>query len=109
MLLKVGELAKRSGLTVRALHHYDSIGLLHPSGRSESGYRLYSRDDVARLHGIQTLRLSVSGENLFTITDYSGVDPELPAGTNDKGVLSVTSTGGTSVYPAVRKFMLGVN
>lgn len=56
MLLKVGELAKRSGLTVRALHHYDSIGLLHPSGRSESGYRLYSRDDVARLHGIQTLR-----------------------------------------------------
>ena len=60
-------------------------------------------------YGIQTLRLSVSGENLFTITDYSGVDPELPAGTNDKGVLSVTNTGGTSVYPAVRKFMLGVN
>ncbi len=60
-------------------------------------------------YGIQTLRLSLSGENLFTITDYSGVDPELPADTNDKGVLSVTSTGGTSVYPAVRKFMLGVN
>ena len=60
-------------------------------------------------YGIQTLRLSISGENLFTISDYSGVDPELPAGTNDKGVLSVTNTGGTSVYPAVRKFMLGVN
>jgi DNA-binding transcriptional MerR regulator len=56
MLLKVGELAKRTGVTVRALHHYDSIGLLRPSGRSEGGYRLYSRDDVARLHGIQTLR-----------------------------------------------------
>ncbi|MBP7616462.1 MAG: MerR family transcriptional regulator [Steroidobacteraceae bacterium] len=56
MLLKVGELAKRTGVTVRALHHYDSIGLLRPSGRSESGYRLYNRDDVARLHGIQTLR-----------------------------------------------------
>lgn len=56
MHLKVGELAKRTGLTVRALHHYDSIGLLRPSGHSESGYRLYSRDDVARLHGIQTLR-----------------------------------------------------
>jgi MerR family transcriptional regulator, thiopeptide resistance regulator len=55
-LLKVGELAKRTGLTVRALHHYDSIGLLHPSGRSVGGYRLYNRDDVARLHGIQTLR-----------------------------------------------------
>ena len=56
MLLKVGELARRTGLTVRALHHYDSIGLLHPTGRSDSGYRLYGRDDVARLHGIQTLR-----------------------------------------------------
>jgi len=56
MLLKVGELARRTGLTVRALHHYDSIGLLHPTGRSDSGYRLYSRDDVERLHGIQALR-----------------------------------------------------
>ena len=56
MLLKVGELARRTGLTVRALHHYDSIGLLRPSARSDGGYRLYNRDDVARLHGIQALR-----------------------------------------------------
>lgn len=56
MLLRVGELARRTGFTVRALHHYDSIGLLHPTGRSDSGYRLYGRDDIARLHGIQTLR-----------------------------------------------------
>jgi DNA-binding transcriptional MerR regulator len=56
VLLKVGELAKRTGLTVRALHHYDSIGLLKPSGRSESGYRLYNQSDLARLHGIQALQ-----------------------------------------------------
>ncbi|MEO8298863.1 MAG: MerR family transcriptional regulator [Burkholderiales bacterium] len=56
MQLKVGELAQRTGLTVRTLHHFDQIGLLKPSARSESGYRLYSRDDVARLHGIQALR-----------------------------------------------------
>ena len=55
-MLKVGELAQRSGLTVRTLHHYDAIGLLTPSGRSESGYRLYSPADVQRLHGIQALR-----------------------------------------------------
>jgi DNA-binding transcriptional MerR regulator len=55
-LLKVGELSRRTGVTVRALHHYDSLGLLRPSGRSESGYRLYNRDDVARLHAIQSLR-----------------------------------------------------
>ncbi len=56
MTLKVGELAQRSGLTVRALHHYDQIGLLAPSARSASGYRLYTAADVARLHAIQALR-----------------------------------------------------
>lgn len=55
-MLKVGELAKRSGLTVRTLHHYDSIGLLSPSARSDAGYRLYNRDDLARLHTIQAMR-----------------------------------------------------
>lgn len=56
MLLKVGELAKRCGLTVRTLHHYDAIGLLAPSARSDSGYRLYNLNDIARLHQIQALR-----------------------------------------------------
>lgn len=60
-------------------------------------------------YGIQKLRVTLSGENIFTITNYSGVDPELPAGTNDKGVLSVMSTGSVSAYPMVRKFMLGLN
>ncbi|MEK8034123.1 MerR family transcriptional regulator [Ideonella sp. DXS29W] len=55
-MLKVGELARRSGLTVRTLHHYDSIGLLQPSARSESGYRLYGDADIERLHAIQALR-----------------------------------------------------
>lgn len=56
MLLRVGELAQRTGLTVRTLHHYDSIDLLKPSARSEAGYRLYNQADVARLHAIQALR-----------------------------------------------------
>jgi DNA-binding transcriptional MerR regulator len=78
MLLKVGELARRTGLTVRALHHYDSIGLLHPSGRSDSGYRLYSRDDVARLHCIQTLRrMGLSLADVAQLLDGSAVT--LPA------------------------------
>jgi DNA-binding transcriptional MerR regulator len=55
-MLKVGELAALARLTVRTLHHYDSIGLLQPSARSDAGYRLYDRDDVARLHQIQALR-----------------------------------------------------
>ncbi|MES2951678.1 MAG: MerR family transcriptional regulator [Pseudomonadota bacterium] len=56
LLLKVGELATRTGLTVRTLHHYDSIGLLKPSARSDAGYRLYNQADVGRLHAIQALR-----------------------------------------------------
>ena len=55
-LFKVGELAKRTGMSVRTLHHYDAIGLLQPSRRSESGHRLYDRDDVARLQQIKSLR-----------------------------------------------------
>ncbi len=53
---KVGELARRTGLTVRTLHHYDEIGLLSPSRRSPAGYRLYGEDDVARLQRIVSLR-----------------------------------------------------
>jgi DNA-binding transcriptional MerR regulator len=54
--LKVGELARRTGLTVRTLHHYDEIGLLKPSGHTESGHRLYTAADVARLQQVLSLR-----------------------------------------------------
>ena len=54
--LKVGELAKRTGLTVRTLHHYDAIGLLKPSLHTEAGYRLYTANDIARLQQVLSLR-----------------------------------------------------
>jgi MerR family transcriptional regulator, thiopeptide resistance regulator len=54
---KVGELASRTGMSVRALHHYDEIGLLTPSLRTPSGHRLYQDADIARLQQIQSLRL----------------------------------------------------
>jgi DNA-binding transcriptional MerR regulator len=53
---KVGELAQRTGLSVRALHHYDAIGLLSPSHRTASGHRLYAAADAARLQQIMSLR-----------------------------------------------------
>ncbi len=53
---KVGELARRTGLSVRTLHWYDEIGLLTPSYYSESGHRLYTPADVARLQQILALR-----------------------------------------------------
>jgi MerR family transcriptional regulator, thiopeptide resistance regulator len=54
--LKVGELARRTGLTVRALHHYDEVGLLKPSLHTDSGHRLYTGGDVVRLQQILSLR-----------------------------------------------------
>ncbi len=54
--LKIGELARRTGISVRALRHYDEIALLSPSQRSEKGYRLYTPQDIARLGQIQSLR-----------------------------------------------------
>ncbi|MEO8465500.1 MAG: MerR family transcriptional regulator [Gammaproteobacteria bacterium] len=48
----VKEVAALSGVTVRALHHYDELGLLTPNARSASGYRLYSDDDLLRLQQI---------------------------------------------------------
>ena len=50
--LAVGQVARLAGITVRTLHHYDEVGLLTPSGRSPSGYRLYDRSDVERLRRI---------------------------------------------------------
>lgn len=68
-LLKVGEVAKKSGLTVRALHHYDEIGLLIPSARSDSGYRLYTRDDLMQLQKIKSLQqLGFSLEEITSLT-----------------------------------------
>jgi DNA-binding transcriptional MerR regulator len=48
----VGEVARIAGVSVRTLHHYDEIGLLLPSGRSEVGYRLYGPGDLHRLRDI---------------------------------------------------------
>ena len=48
----VSEVAELAGVTVRALHYYDEIGVLKPSGRSESGYRLYAHEDLLRLQEI---------------------------------------------------------
>lgn len=56
MLLKIGQLAKQTCLSVRTLHHYDEIGLLVPSVRSDAGHRLYNLADVQRLHAIQALK-----------------------------------------------------
>ena len=55
-MYKVSEFAEATGVTVRTLHHYDRIGLLKPTSRTEAGYRLYGRADLERLQQIVALK-----------------------------------------------------
>lgn len=55
-LFTVGQVSKKTGISVRALHHYESIGLLIPTGRTGTGYRLYSLPDIKKLQHIILLR-----------------------------------------------------
>ncbi|MFB7462643.1 MerR family transcriptional regulator [Streptomyces sp. NPDC056224] len=48
----VGQVAAYAGVTVRTLHHYDKVGLLSPSGRSDAGYRFYDEADLTRLQQV---------------------------------------------------------
>ncbi len=52
----IGELARASGLTVRALRHYDEIGLLTAGGRTAAGHRRYTESDLRRLYRVRALR-----------------------------------------------------
>lgn len=55
-LLKIGEVAEKTGLTNRTLRYYGEIGLLSPAKRSPSGYRLYGQKELERLQKIQSLK-----------------------------------------------------
>ena len=52
----VSQIARRTGITVRTLHHYEAEGLLVPARRSDAGYRLYGRDELTKLQHIVSLK-----------------------------------------------------
>jgi MerR family transcriptional regulator, thiopeptide resistance regulator len=73
---RIGAVAKATGLTARALHHYDEIGLLVPSERSAAGYRLYSDGDLRRLYRIVALRgMGFTLDEIGTTLLRDGEDP----------------------------------
>jgi DNA-binding transcriptional MerR regulator len=72
---KVGRLAEASGLTVRTLHHWDTIGLLSPSQRTTGGHREYTEEDLVRLYQVLALRsLGLALDTVALCLD-AGVDP----------------------------------
>ncbi|MPZ03470.1 MerR family transcriptional regulator [Micrococcus luteus] len=60
--MKIGEVAERTGLSLRSIRHYDDVGLVPPSARSEGGFRLYTEDDVTRL--LRVMRITPLGFSL---------------------------------------------
>jgi DNA-binding transcriptional MerR regulator len=77
MAFTVSQVARMAGVSVRALHHYDQIGLLRPSGRSEAGYRLYDQADLERLQQVMFFRaLEVPLEEIARIM----TDPDFDVG-----------------------------
>jgi len=79
--MQIGEVAERSGLSLRTLRHYDEIGVLTPSMRSEGGFRLYTEEDFERLMVIRRMKpLGYSLEDMHRVMDVlrggSDLDPE---------------------------------
>ena len=68
--MQIGELAERVGLSLHTVRHYDEIGLVQPSRRSEGGFRLYSEEDLARFLLIKPMKpLGFSLEEMRSLLD----------------------------------------
>jgi DNA-binding transcriptional MerR regulator len=72
----IGEVARRSGVSARMLRHYDSLGLVRPTARTEGGYREYSGADIRRIFHIESLRsLGLSLREVGRALDDPGFTP----------------------------------
>ena len=73
--LKIGELAKKAGVTVRTVRYYEELGLLHPSDNSPGGFRLYTDDDLRRLLFVKRFKnLDFSLEEIQKLTEVKNED-----------------------------------
>ncbi|MFE0773135.1 HEAT repeat domain-containing protein [Streptomyces sp. NPDC058861] len=72
----IGDVARRSGVSARMLRHYESLGLVRPTGRTGSGYREYSGEDIRRIFHIESLRsLGLSLREVGRALDDPGFAP----------------------------------
>lgn len=69
--MHIGELAERTGLSLRTIRHYDEVGILPATARTEGGFRVYTEDDLERLMVIR--RMKPLGFSLEEMTDLLGV------------------------------------
>ncbi|CAL9297234.1 MULTISPECIES: MerR family transcriptional regulator [unclassified Streptomyces] len=82
--MQIGEVAERTGLSLRTIRHYEDVGLVTPSARSKGGFRLYTETDVDRLMVIRRMKpLDFSLEEmreLLEITDRLAATDDPPSG-----------------------------
>ena len=108
----VGQVADELGVTVRTLHHYDEIGLLHPSERTPAGYRLYTGEDLERLQNIVVYRrLGFPLEEIGELLDTGGADLESHLRRQRAAVMSRLDELGelvTAIDRALEKEMSGL-
>ncbi|MFB7607499.1 HEAT repeat domain-containing protein [Streptomyces gardneri] len=72
----IGEVARRSGVSARMLRHYESLGLVRPTGRTDGGYREYTDEDIRRIFHIESLRsLGLSLREVGRALDDPGFTP----------------------------------
>lgn len=72
----IGDVARRSGVSARMLRHYDSLGLVRPTGRTDGGYREYSGEDIRRIFHVESLRsLGLSLSEVGRALDDPGFTP----------------------------------
>ncbi|MFF3396123.1 HEAT repeat domain-containing protein [Streptomyces sp. NPDC002669] len=72
----IGDVARRAGVSARMLRHYESLGLVRPTGRTDSGYREYSGEDIRRIFHIESLRsLGLSLREVGRALDDPGFAP----------------------------------
>jgi len=74
--MKIGELARRTGVSIRTLHYYDEIGLLSPTHHSAAGHRIYGVREVTRLQQIRSLqRLGFGLKEIHAMLASKGHSP----------------------------------
>ena len=84
-LMQIGQVAERTGLSLRTIRFYEENGLVIPTARSEGGFRLYSADDVARLEVVK--RMKPLGFTLEEMQELLTLLADLDSGSGDRAQL----------------------
>jgi MerR family copper efflux transcriptional regulator len=87
--MHIGELAERTGLSLRTIRHYDEVGLLPATARTDGGFRVYSEDDYERLMVIKQMKpLGFSLEEMAEILSALATQEGEGSGKDDAGKLA---------------------